>query len=358
LAIAPPPRYANPYAIIKFTTMFSLLSLSWDWSPLSMTTTAANDRFTLPEFIGEDSVHDPSRIVTCGGAYYFFSTGPGVRIWRSDDGRRWKSIGSVFDDVPAWAKMAVPNKEDKSLWAPEVVERSGKYYLYYSVSTWGSNTSAIGLAVADTLDVDDPRYGWDDAGCVIASDRHCDYNAIDPAPIVDDEGRLWLCFGSFFSGIRLIRLDESSCKWSGRDGTVRLLAARYAVTNNPIEAPFIYRRDGYYYLFTSWDYCCRGVESSYNVRVGRSREVEGPYLDRDDVDLRNGGGTAFLEPISNRLGPGQVNIFEIDGVEYVTYHYYDALDGGRSKLGTALICWDPDGWPCVVDTDPDRSRLP
>ena len=99
---------------------------------------------------------------------------------------------------------------------------------------------------------------------------------------------------------------------------------------------------------TSWDYCCRGVDSTYQIRIGRSTSIEGPYVDRAGVDLREGGGDVLLGAVDHKLGPGQPGIFTDDGRDHLVYHYYDALDSGRPKLGLAALGWTVDGWPVVL----------
>jgi arabinan endo-1,5-alpha-L-arabinosidase len=189
----------------------------------------------------------------------------------------------VFDAYPAWADQYVPDHAD-NIWAPDVSLHDGSYYLYYSVSSFGSNTSAIGLATTASLASKD----WQDQGMVIRSTASDDYNCIDPNLVVDDAGGLWLAFGSFWSGLELIELDPATMKPKA-DALLHSLASRLSTA---IEAPYIVWRNGPYYLFASIDHCCRGVSSDYKVIYGRSASITGPYRDKAEVSLMSGGGTS------------------------------------------------------------------
>jgi arabinan endo-1,5-alpha-L-arabinosidase len=217
--------------------------------------------------------------------------------------------------------------------------------LYYSVSSFGDNTSAIGLVTNRALDPEDPAYEWRDEGLVFQSFEDRDhYNAIDPALIVDREGRFWMSFGSFWGGIKMIELDAATGKRVAADSPI------YALADYPaIEAPFIHYKDGYYYLFVNWGRCCRGLDSTYEIRVGRSASITGPYLDKDGVDMREEGGSLLLAAQGEFIGPGHVGILPSGGIDWLTVHFYDgATSRGTSMLGMAQIEWDEHGWPVVV----------
>ena len=285
--------------------------------------------------------HDPSTLIKCNDEYWVFCTGPGVRSYRSPDMRQWEPGPRVFEEVPEWTRRFA--KGDR-LWAPDIVrETDGRYLLYYSASSWGKNTSAIGLATNVTLDPRDPAYRWVDQGVVIDSSRADDFNAIDPALTFDADGKLWLSFGSFWSGIKLVQLDASTGKRLAGDTRLHALA-----NAKEIEAPFVHRRDKDYYLFVNFGLCCRGVRSTYNIRVGRSRRIEGPYLDKDGNDLGDGGGTLLLGSDGDAIGPGHAAIVEDDRKQqWLSFHFYDATQGGRATLGMRRITWDADGWPVI-----------
>ncbi len=287
-------------------------------------------------------VHDPV-MTKEGGKYYLFSTGAGVPIRCSDNMEVWRNCGSVFTGAPAWARDAVPGVSD--LWAPDVSYFNGEFHLYYSASTFGSNHSAIGLATSPTLDPGSADYGWTDHGMVVRSFRSNDYNAIDPNVVMDEEGVPWLSFGSFWTGIKQVRLDSLTGKPSEPTPTIHSLASRPPATP-AIEAPFIIEHGDFYYLFVSFDACCRGAESTYNVRVGRSENVSGPYLDQGGKSLLEGGGTLLLSGTGQWKGTGHNGIFEEDGTTYLVYHAYDAFNNGVPNLRISPLVWDA-GWPSV-----------
>ena len=300
-------------------------------------------------------VHDPVMIEADGG-YYLFETGRGISVWRSADMASWERLDPVFDEAPAWATDVNPRFRNH-IWAPDISYHDGTYYLYYSVSSFGSNNSAIGVATNATLDPADPAFEWVDHGPVVRSvEGRDDWNAIDPNLAVDDEGRPWLTFGSYWSGIKLTRLAPDRLalhdpeEWHTVAARHRYwkLPEDYAgdTINSDIEAPFIFRKDGFYYLFASWDRCCAGENSTYKVVVGRSRDIEGPYLDRANHDMRHGGGTLVVKGDSAWPGVGHPAAYTFDGTDYLVFHGYDASDQGRSKLWVREIEWD-DGWPQV-----------
>ncbi len=306
-------------------------------------------------------VHDPV-VAYEGGKYYLYCTGNGITQMTSADRRHWTlSEEGVLSEanIPAWTHDSVPGFT-KHIWAPDVIRYGGKWYLAYSCSTFGKNTSAIGLLSNTTLaDAD----GWRDEGCLVASKEGRDaWNAIDPNFVVDGEGQPWLTWGSFWDGIQLIPLDRKTLhvKEGAKPSTIARRhvpgdttaepnpTSKYAGTN-AIEAPFIMRHDGYYYLFVSWDYCCRGTKSNYRVAVGRSSSVEGPYLDRDGKDMRDGGGTLILEGDKNTyeaMGHGAAYAFP-DGDRFFC-HGYSLAHNGASILVERTIRWTPDGWPELV----------
>ncbi|MCA9238658.1 MAG: arabinan endo-1,5-alpha-L-arabinosidase, partial [Planctomycetales bacterium] len=191
-----------------------------------------------------------------------------------------------------------------------------------------------------TLNPADSGYGWKDHGIVVQTDEHSDHNAIDPAIVRTPSGELWMVYGSYWTGIKLFRLDPVTGKRISPDAPTYSLARK-----EQIEAASIYYHDGYYYLFVNWGHCCRGVRSTYNIRVGRSRAITGPYLDRDGVDLLEGGGTLLLDSEGSAIGPGHAAFFPRDGQELLSYHFYSAEDNGRAKLGVRRLSWDEQGWP-------------
>lgn len=301
--------------------------------------------------------HDPVMIEE-DGTYYLFETGEGISVWSSPDREDWTREGPVFDAAPDWATDVVPDF-DNNMWAPDIAQHEGTYYLYYSVSSFGENRSAIGVATTETLDPDAEKYGWTDHGKVVESVPGRDlWNAIDPNLTVDEEGTPWLAFGSFWKGIKLVQLNEDLTglatpeewhtiaarhrywKLEDRDGGDRM--------NGAIEAPFIFKKGDYYYLFVSWGLCCRGEDSTYRVMVGRSEDITGPYLDKEDQPMRLGGGSLVVDGNSEWAGVGHSATVTFDGTDHLVFHGYDVSDDGQSKLWIEDIRWGEHGWPRVT----------
>ncbi len=250
----------------------------------------------------------------------------------------------MFDAIPTWVQEAVPGVTN--LWAPDAYHHKGTWYLYYSGSTFGSNRSVIGLATTPALDPDHPDHEWVDRGQVWASTEEDDYNAIDPGVVEDADGTPWLAFGSFWSGIRMVRLRWPSGQASPGVSTPLRLADRQ-VPPNAIEAPYIVRHGDWYYLFCSIDECCQGTDSTYKITVGRSRNVTGPYVDRLGTPLLHGGGTVILSERGPMVGPGGQSISR----GWLAHHYYDARAEGAPRLSIRAIDWSR-GWPRVSTAAP------
>jgi arabinan endo-1,5-alpha-L-arabinosidase len=302
--------------------------------------------------------HDPS-IIKEGNTWYVFATGkaPGggqFEVRCSTDLRQWKACGQVFDAIPAWIHQRSPGTEE--LWAPDISFVNGEYRLYYAYSLFGKNTSGIALAINKTLDFASPDYRWVDHGLVLESKASDNFNAIDPNCVRDERGHDWLAFGSFWDGIKMRRLDDKSGKLSTSDNTLYSLARR-AKPENPepappnlpanweaIEAPFIVHHNHYYYLFTSWDLCCRGTKSTYKTLVGRAKSVTGTYLDKTGKPLTEGGGTELLTANARWLGPGGESILMgPKGEDLIVFHAYDAKTG-KPSMQLSTIDWTGD-WP-------------
>ena len=294
-----------------------------------------------PPLSGQTFIHDPSTIVRDDGRYYVFSTGRGISGKSSPDLARWENGAPVFSRPPAWTMRAIPGFTGK-FWAPDVIRLNGKFYLYYSVSTFGKQTSAIGLATCPTLDPSAKNHRWTDAGPVITSTTNSAFNTIDPSVLLDGDGKLWLAFGSFWQGIFLTELDPQTGKRVSTNSPLFHLA-----WNHSIEAACMARHGQFYYLFVNWGECCKGTNSTYEVRVGRAEKITGPYLDRDGRKLADGGGSPFLQSQGRFIGPGHIGIVDDgnpNGPTRFSYHYYDAETQGRSRLALGTIDWS-DGWP-------------
>ncbi|AFZ66341.1 arabinan endo-1,5-alpha-L-arabinosidase [Deinococcus peraridilitoris] len=293
-------------------------------------------------------IHDPS-VARVGQHYVAFWTGDehvgdgAPRIKTSRDGRTWTDAGTLQGDRPRWIAQHL-DTYPPNLWAPHVFERQGTYYLYYSASLFGKNTSAIGLAVNRHFDPRNPGANWEDKGLVVASREGDNFNAIDAARLDTPDGRAWLAFGSFWDGIKMRELDPVSGKLKSSNPTLYSLASR---GGGPIEAPSLLRRGGYYYLFTSFDKCCSGLFSTYRIMVGRSKSVTGPYVDKRGTPLLAGGGTELQAMKGRFIGPGGQEVYRDGDRDMLAYHYYDGDDAGVPKLQVSTIRWSADGWPSL-----------
>jgi len=287
-------------------------------------------------------VHDPV-IMKAGGYYYVYCTGAGIPMRRSKDLVTWEYIGRVFErNAPQWAIERVPGANN--IWAPDISFYEGKYHLYYAVSTFGSMRSVIGYATNATLDPSDKRYRWVDEGFVIGSEPKDGYNAIDPNIVLCGKGRVEMAFGSFWSGLKMVEISPKTGK--PKDGApVRSIARR--PDPDALEGPFIVRRGRYYYLFAAFDLGCRGVDSTYNIRVGRSEKVDGPYVDRAGTPMMEGGGTLLLGTVGREIGPGHCAVLQEGAVYRLVYHFYDRDDRGIPTLRVRSLLWDAAGWPAV-----------
>ncbi|MFA5326671.1 MAG: arabinan endo-1,5-alpha-L-arabinosidase [Prolixibacteraceae bacterium] len=305
-------------------------------------------------------VHDPV-MIRQNDTYYIFCTGMGISVFSSPDMKNWKKEAPVFEKSPQWAVEAVPGFKGH-IWAPDISFFNGEYYLYYSVSAFGKNTSCIGLATNKTLDPSDPQFKWVDHGKIIQSvPGETNWNAIDPNLALDSDGIPYLVFGSFWDGIKMVKLSPDAMSVAEDISNIPTIASRKtdsndpnppSVDNNPvdaggnaIEAPFIFKKGKYFYLFTSIDYCCKGVNSTYKMIVGRSKNLTGSYIDRSGKPMATGGGTILLKGDENWHGVGHNAVVSFDGTDYLVYHGYDAHDSGKPKLNIRKLKWNENGWP-------------
>lgn len=294
--------------------------------------------------------HDPS-ILKDGDRYYLFTTGNAgdaaglLALRTSGDLHAWTLRGGSYTALPGWARAAVPGAT--GMWAPDISKAGNEYRLYYAVSTFGSNHSAIGLATANRIDPAAPAAHWVDRGAVIQSRPGDDFNAIDPMAFSDADGRSWLVFGSFWTGIKLIRIDPATGLRLAGDTAPRSLARRS--TPGAVEAPFIVRHGAYYYLFVSFDSCCKGRASTYNTVVGRASAPDGPYVDREGIPMLQGGGTPVLAngqgDGSRFVGRGGASILQQADGDHIVYHAYDRQRNGRPTLRIQPLRWTNAGWP-------------
>jgi len=280
---------------------------------------------------GAPGAHDPTLLIQ-GEHWFVFTTGRGLqRLASTDAGRTWRRLAPVFSEAPAWWADAVPEHRGLDAWAPKLFEHRGRSWLLYSISTFGKNLSAIGLASSDSPDGE-----WRDEGLVVQSRPGDDFNAIDPDLFADTDGRLWMSYGSFWGGIRLTELDGTTLRPIGE---TRFIARRKA----GIEAPTLVRHGGWVYLFASFDLCCKGVQSNYNIRVGRARSVAGPFLAKDGQPMMEGGATPLLGSGARWKGPGHQDVVG----DWIVHHAYDAENDGKPRLRIKRLSWSEDGWPVI-----------
>ena len=306
-------------------------------------------------------VHDPVMVLE-DGTYYLLSTGPGLQWATSKDRRSWIVQPTPFiEQLPEWTRDSVPGFRNH-VWAPDVIRWHDRWLLAYSCSTFGKNTSAIGLMSTDRINGQ-----WRDEGCLVASKEDRDqWNAIDPAFVIDDNDQLWMAWGSFWDGIQMGKLEMENDRYVAISHHTTI-ARRYRPKDpnapenptsqfagrNAIEAPFVLKHGGWYYLFVSWDYCCRGSKSNYRVAVGRSKTVDGPYHDREGKPMTNGGGTLFLEGDKQEFeAVGHCAAYNMENGETIFIcHGYSTRLNGTSILIQRNVTWTADGWPVLANTE-------
>jgi arabinan endo-1,5-alpha-L-arabinosidase len=302
--------------------------------------------FALPAqaLDGEILIHDPSTVMQHAGHYFTYGTGNGLPILMSDDGWTWRRAGSLMSAVPGGKPgPEVLARGGNNSWAPDVIHIGDKFFVYYS-APGTQPKSAIGLLVGRTLDPQSADYRWEDAGPVVWSDGIEDSNAIDPGVLLDPaDGKLWMTYGSYFGYIRLVELDPRT----GQRRYPNRPPLNIAINS---EASIPIYHDGWYYLLVTHGSCCQGANSTYNIRMGRSRKVSGPYLDNMGVDMLEGGGKLFAGSRGRHVGPGHFGLLDLgQGVQKFSLHYEADLDrGGVSVLDIRPLLWR-DGWPVAGD---------
>jgi len=276
---------------------------------------------------GEPYIHDPSTVLECNGKYYTWGTGGTGLV--SDDGWIWRSGARVQSGA-----------------APDLIHVGDRYYMAYASSgggLGGGHASTIRVKWSKTLDPSSPDYLWNDDHVVAASDGIEDCDAIDPGLLLDPtDGRMWVSYGTYFGFIRIVELDPKT--------------GHHVEGNQPVniaidcEATDLLYRDGWYYLLGTHGTCCDGVNSTYNIRVGRSKKVTGPYLDNLGNDMVKGGGKLVAAASGRYIGLGHFGLMDLgDGVQKFTCHYEADLDrSGRSVLDIRPLLWK-DGWPVGGD---------
>ncbi len=286
---------------------------------------------------GNLGAHDPT-IIQEGNTWWVFSTGPGLQVKYSPDGLAWTQGVQIFAAELPWWRTYVPGMAQNDVWAPDIHLFAGRYWCYYCVSEFGTNTSAIGLTSCSSIAKGD----WRDDGLVLSSQSGLQtYNALDPDMAIDSAGDPWLVFGSYFDGIHVIKLDPATMKPTGTMDSI-------AMRPNGIEGTNIVYRNGSYYLFASIDKCCLGVNSTYKIAVGRAPAITGPYIDESGTAMLEGGGTVIDSGGPRWIGPGGESVSH-DGTGWIiAFHAYDALNSVTPTLQISDLYWTTDDWPTLT----------
>jgi len=283
---------------------------------------------TITAQVGRPFIHDPSTIMECEGKYYTFGTGGGGLI--SEDGWTWNS-GATRPGGGA---------------APDVIKIGDRYLIAYGATGGGLGGGHNGRILTmwnKTLDPKSPDFKFTEAVVVASSDGIEDNDAIDPGLFLDPtDGRLWCTYGTYWGFIRLVELDPKTGK--------RVEGNKALDIAIDCEATTIIYRDGWYYLLGTHGTCCDGANSTYNIVVGRSRKVTGPYLDNVGRDMLKGGGKMVIAAGGRVVGAGHFGLWDLgDGVQKMSCHFEADLDqGGRSVLGIRPLLWK-NGWPVAGD---------
>ena len=328
---------------------------------LSLCVNAQRTPHSEPFVVDTLMVHDPVMAFE-DGTYYLYATGHGISMATSKDRNKWTVYPKgVLERVPQWTFDSVPDFKGH-IWAPDIIKWHDKWWMMYSCSSFGVNTSAIGVMSNVTLNPQADDYHWQDYGPVVVSHKQDNWNAIDPNIVIDDNDKPWVVWGSFWDGIQMAPLNDTMHILSGYKP--QTIARRYApgcepdepnptskfAGPNAIEAPFIFKHNGMYYLFVAWDYCCRGSLSNYRVAVGRSLSVSGPYQDRSGKDMRLGGGEIFIEGDKTEFEAlGHCSVYNFDGEDWFFCHGYSVSKNGAPLLVQRKIEWTADGWPVVAN---------
>ena len=355
------PKPSHPLRLCMFVTAMFTGMMAFSAAALAQSEPAGQDSHKSMTVLPLEqsasrgvTTRDPSSVIKCKDEYWVFYTGRGVPSYHSKDLVTWERGPAVFTTEPEWIAGIVPANRHMSYWAPDITKLDNHYLLYYAVSSMGKMTSAIGLATNPTLDPNDPAYHWTDLGFVVRTQEGDGYNAIDPSVFHDSDGTLWLTFGSYWTGIKLIQLDPRTGKRIAPDS--KLFSLAY---NDSIEASYLCKHDDYYYLFVDWGSCCQGTNSSYNIRVGRSKTVTGPYLNKVGVDMLRAGGSKFLPTANGPLfGPGHAGTLHAEGKDWFTSDFEgDIRMNGKATLAIMPLRWNADGWPEATVNDV-KSALP
>lgn len=275
--------------------------------------------------VGAPFIHDPSAIVESNGKYYTFGTGTGSLV--SNDGWVWE------------AGYQRPRTHSGA--APDAMKIGDRYLLAWSSTGGGLGGAHAGTILTSwnkTLDIDSPDFGWSEPIKVAESLQDEDCDAIDAALLLDPSGRLWVSYGTFFGNIRILELDPKTGD--------RAPGAEPVDVAIDCEGTGLQWRDGWYYLYGTHGTCCDGVNSTYNIVVGRSRNATGPYLDNLGRDMMEGGGKMVVAAGNRKNGAGHFGLwYESEDIQKMSFHWEADYDfGGSSTLAIRPLLWR-DGWP-------------
>jgi len=329
------------------------------------------DKMTYDLGPSDYTIHDPSRIITVGNKQLIAVTGKaqedgytcGIETWWRNVGGRgnWKPGQCLFLTKPSWTAEETP-LNDGAFWAPELDLKDGKLTLLYSVSEMdareGGPNTCVGVASATSLNGFPKNLTWEDAveplSCIIGSDYVEERSAIDPSVFWgfgENENKLFLVTG----GGRIVgtELDPTTYmqkdgEWFDKEGDywTDLATGPSQADDNWVEAAYIHPHPatGYYYMFVNWGACCSGVDSTYEIRVGRSTNPMGPFVDKTGTDMMAGGGTKLVETKDFVIGPGHASVWEKGTKQFFTFHYYDERREGNSWIAERQLKWR-NGWP-------------
>ncbi|MFT5203494.1 MAG: arabinan endo-1,5-alpha-L-arabinosidase [Candidatus Aldehydirespiratoraceae bacterium] len=338
----------SPSAEAADTVPPSTTAVATSSPPTTTTTTVAPDRPKTLGLSGDITPSPDPDIAREGDWYYVFTTGHGVPIRRSQDLVHWEDAGSVFAEPhPAWIGEYDWVAEGDHLGAPDVEFFGGRWHLYYHSHRFASNNAITGHASTLTLDQASPDYDWIDDGLVMSSnDVDHTYSVLDANAVVDENGDPWLSFGSFWDGVQIGRLNADTGAPLDEDFT--LLAGRDPWVLG-VEASSMTYHDGFWYLFVSWGFCCQGVDTNYEIRVGRSEEITGPYVDIAGDPMLINGGSLLLGSYDRVIGTGSGDVLVTGDDSLIVHHWYDPENDGEVTLGVRPLLWSPDGWPVAAD---------
>ena len=312
-----------------------------------MKTNYINPIFTKEEFA------DPAGIY-CEKDNYYYLFATGGKIMRSKDMVNWTKRTNEFPSIPAWGTNGA------GLWAPDVQYINGQYVMYYSLSTWGDSNPGIGVATASK-----PTGPWVDLGELFRSQNIGVNNSIDSMTFVDTDGKVYIVWGSM-RGNYIVELTEDGLELKGGITEARKNKIRIAGLDTSLpwdeetyEGSYIIYENGYYYLFLSKGHCCKGLNSTYKVVVGRSKRVTGPYVDHEGRDMKNRGvGKIILDKNENFVGPGHNSLLkDQEGNYYIYYHTYTKEYTEYRVLAMERLQFDEEGWPYINDGTPSSSEM-